>query len=118
MFIKSTDVLNAIISGEPITVERKFQDPIEITPRAKLLWAMNELPRVQEAGNGLFRRVKVVEFPALAEGRKDPALKEGSRQRGRDSQLGAGWFRPANQEGAVCCPGLSESHYRWFQDGQ
>ncbi len=82
MFIKCTDVLNAVISGEPITVEKKFKDPIEIIPRAKLLWAMNELPRVAEAGNGLFRQVKVVEFPTIPEGRKDPTLKEGIKQEG------------------------------------
>jgi len=74
-FIRSTDVLNAIISGEPIQVERKYKDAYEITPRAKIAWAMNETPRVSEANNGLFRRVKVVQFPALAEDERDPRMK-------------------------------------------
>jgi putative DNA primase/helicase len=82
MFIRSTDVLNAIISGEPVTIEWKFSNPFEVTPRAKILWAMNELPRVQEAGNGIFRRVKVVEFPAIPESEKDPLLKEGIKGEG------------------------------------
>lgn len=43
-YLASTNVLNALISGETIQVERKFRDPYEITPRAKLAWAMNELP--------------------------------------------------------------------------
>ena len=65
-YIAATHILNALISGEPVTVERKFKDAVTITPRAKLAWAMNELPRVKGAGNGVFRRVKVVTFPARA----------------------------------------------------
>ncbi len=35
---------------------------------------MNEFPRVGEAGSGLFRRVKVIEFPRRAQ--IDPSVKE------------------------------------------
>ncbi len=62
-YLASTDLINAIISGEKITIDRKFRDPVEVTPKAKMCWAMNELPRVSDPNSGLFRRVKVVEFP-------------------------------------------------------
>lgn len=75
-YIASTHVLNAIISGEPITVERKFVNAVTITPRAKLAWAMNDFPRVSNANDGLFRRVKVVQFPAIPENEREPGLKE------------------------------------------
>jgi putative DNA primase/helicase len=75
-YIASTHVLNKIISGETIKVERKFRDPIDVTPRCKLAWAMNELPRVSDPNSGLFRRVKVIEFPAIPEMQRDPTLKE------------------------------------------
>jgi len=65
IFIQASDVLNKIISGEPVTVERKYRDAYDITPRAKLLWAMNELPRVPDASNGLFRRIKVIRLQKL-----------------------------------------------------
>jgi P4 family phage/plasmid primase-like protien len=74
-YLASTNVLNAIISGEPLQVERKYRDPVTITPRAKVCWAMNELPRVADANSGLFRRVKVVRFPELPEDRRDPEVK-------------------------------------------
>jgi putative DNA primase/helicase len=74
-FIRSTDVLNAIISGEPIQVERKYKDAYEITPHAKVAWAMNDLPRVSETTNGIFRRVKVIEFPTIPEEDRDPEIK-------------------------------------------
>jgi putative DNA primase/helicase len=73
--VTTTHILNALISGEPLTIEGKYKNPFVITPHAKLVWAMNELPRIHEAGNGLFRRVKVVPFPQLPESERDPKLK-------------------------------------------
>jgi putative DNA primase/helicase len=74
-YLASTNTLNAIISGEPLQVERKYHDPFTVIPRAKVCWAMNELPRVADANSGLFRRVKVVAFPTLAENERDPKIK-------------------------------------------
>jgi putative DNA primase/helicase len=74
-YLASTNTLNAIISGEPLQVERKYRDPFTVIPRAKVCWAMNELPRVADANSGLFRRVKVVTFPTLAENERDPEIK-------------------------------------------
>jgi putative DNA primase/helicase len=75
-YISSTHTLNAIISGEPVQVERKYRDAYTIIPRAKVAWAMNDLPRVGEANSGLFRRVKVVKFPELREEHRDPKIKQ------------------------------------------
>ena len=74
-YIKSTDVLNAIISGEKIRVEQKYKPAYVVIPRAKILWAMNDLPRIKDANSGLFRRVKVVPFPKL-DVKPDPAVKK------------------------------------------
>jgi putative DNA primase/helicase len=64
-YIKSTDVLNTVISGEAIRVEQKYKAAYTVIPRAKILWAMNDLPRVKDSNSGLFRRVKVVPVPKL-----------------------------------------------------
>ncbi len=74
-YLASTNVLNAIISGEPLQIERKYRDPVTIVPRCKIAWAMNELPRVADANSGLFRRVKVVKFPVLPPDERDPEIK-------------------------------------------
>lgn len=74
-YLASTNVLNQIISGEPLQVERKYQDPVTVLPRCKIAWAMNELPRVADANSGLFRRVKVVKFPTLPPDERDPEIK-------------------------------------------
>ena len=75
-FISASHILNSIISGEAIAVEQKFKDEIVIVPRAKILWAMNELPRVNNANNGIMRRVKIIEFPPLVDSERDTDLKE------------------------------------------
>lgn len=75
-FIKSAHIVNAIISGERLNVDRKFRDPITFASRCKVLWAMNELPRVDDKGAGIFRRVKLVHFPPIAEAARDPQIKE------------------------------------------
>lgn len=74
-YLTASDVLNTLISGEPVQVERKYQDAYTIIPRAKIAWAMNELPRVPGSDNGLFRRVKVLQFPARSAADRDPDLK-------------------------------------------
>jgi putative DNA primase/helicase len=82
LYIQASHILNALISGEPVTIERKFKDPYTIRPTVKLLWAMNEIPRVPDAGNGLFRRVKVIKFPAMDETERDPRIKEAIKEEG------------------------------------
>lgn len=80
--ITVTDQINTIISGEKITIERKFQDPIEIIPGAKMIWAMNDLPSLTSANNGVFRRVQVIKFPPIPEESRDPLIKEGVKLEG------------------------------------
>lgn len=74
-FMDCTDVINKIVSGDPLQVERKYRDPIDITPRCKVLWAMNELPRVYEADNGLFRRIAPVKLEAIPREKRDPNIR-------------------------------------------
>lgn len=73
-FISVAHIINTLISGEPIPVNRKYKDPIEVRCRAKFVWAMNELPRA--TGLGLFRRVKVVHFPGVLAELRDPRVRE------------------------------------------
>jgi P4 family phage/plasmid primase-like protien len=75
LYIRSSHTLNAIISGEPMRVEEKFERAYDLTPRAKIAWAMNVLPR-GDSEDGLFRRVKVVPFRDRPEDQQDPAMKE------------------------------------------
>lgn len=68
-----TDIVNTIISGEPIKVEEKGQPAYDLIPRCKLVWAMNNLPIVNEANNGIFRRACVVRMEPVEH--QDTSLK-------------------------------------------
>jgi putative DNA primase/helicase len=82
LYVQSSHLINRIISGELLTIERKFRDPIDVRTHVKILWAMNELPRLPDAGDGLFRRVKVIKFPPLPEKDQDPKIKEAIKLEG------------------------------------
>ena len=44
-------------------------------PTVKLLWAMNEKPRVADPNNGIFRRVHIINIPPIDDADKDVTLK-------------------------------------------
>jgi putative DNA primase/helicase len=74
-----TDVIDALISGETLEIERKNQHPFEYRSIAKVIQAANELPRVPNPRAGIFRRAKILRFPAL-QATKDESLKETIRK--------------------------------------
>jgi putative DNA primase/helicase len=74
-YVRATDIINMIISGEPIPVERKNVDAYEYTPVAKLLWSFNTLPSLYDQDNGIYRRVQVIDVPRTFEV-ADPEIKE------------------------------------------
>jgi P4 family phage/plasmid primase-like protien len=80
-FVKCSHVLNSLISGESLIWERKFVDPVTVRPMVKLVWAMNELPRIDSSGVGLFRRV--VPIPWRKVEKPDPAIKEAVKMSGQ-----------------------------------
>lgn len=80
-FVKCSHVLNSLISGESLIWERKFVDPVTIRPMVKLVWAMNELPRIDSSGVGLFRRVVPVPWRRVEN--PDPEVKEQVKQSGQ-----------------------------------
>lgn len=75
MFIKQVDVINTLVSGEVLSVNRKNKPIIDVRGSAKLMWAMNESPKLREGASGVFRRIKIVNFPKL-DAPTNPAIKE------------------------------------------
>jgi len=74
--VRASHIINAIISGELMPVERKYLDPYTIRPHAKIIWGMNVLPSIGMEGIGMFRRILPIHFPAIPEIDRDPRLKE------------------------------------------
>lgn len=49
--------LKSFTSGDQMQFERKYRDPIELTPTARLTLATNNLPRFSDRSGGLWRRM-------------------------------------------------------------
>ncbi|GIU71455.1 MAG: hypothetical protein KatS3mg003_0934 [Candidatus Nitrosocaldaceae archaeon] len=60
--LTSTSNLKALISKDPIKVERKFGQPFTLYPKAYLIFSCNELPEVSEQTDAWFRRWIMIEF--------------------------------------------------------
>ena len=80
-YLKSTHVIDSLVSGESLMVNIKNKPKEIVKPVAKVMWAMNEAPRIATAQSGIFRRVNIVTFPKL-ERKADPLVKGYVKQEG------------------------------------
>lgn len=55
-------VLKKIVSGEPISADRKYKSALRFRPKCKLFFATNKLPRFNDPTIGIWRRMIVIPF--------------------------------------------------------
>lgn len=66
-----------LVSGECMMVRPIYQAPFEMIPQAKVFWAANELPDVQDRSNAVYRRLAVLPFlTSIPDEQKDRHLIE------------------------------------------
>jgi hypothetical protein len=46
------------VSGDPITVEKKYKDPFELRNKAKLIFNCNEIPRISNSDDELIIQIR------------------------------------------------------------
>src|SRR5690242_2551314 len=63
--------LKAIFQSQALAVDRNYKDPVKFILQCRIAWAIDELPPLPMANEGLFRRVTVVRFLTLAEEFRD-----------------------------------------------
>lgn len=56
------NVLKCFTSGDAMSFERKYLEPIEAVPTAKVMISTNELPRIEDKSQGIWRRMIFVPF--------------------------------------------------------
>jgi len=66
----NTQYLKAITSGEPIQVERKYEQSFLYRPFCKLVFAVNNLPWSMDASEGFYRRLKIIPFNRTFSGKE------------------------------------------------
>jgi putative DNA primase/helicase len=114
-FIRQAHVINSIISGEPIHIDRKHRDPITIVPHAKIIWAMNEVPQVRSTG--IFRRVKVVQFPGIPIENRNPRIKEEIKNSGMAvTNWALAGLKRLTQRGSFLVPAEVEEATNYYRD--
>lgn len=58
-----SNVIKGLISGERMSAEVKFRpEPLEFTPIVKIIFSVNELPKINDTTPGLYRRFIIVPF--------------------------------------------------------
>lgn len=65
-----TEVLKSIISGDSMSIPRKYKTALEVNLRCKLIHVVNNLPQVDDTSDGYWRKVKVIPFEASFKGDK------------------------------------------------
>jgi len=69
--------LKAFVSGDRITIDRKYKEPICVQPTARLMLATNTPPRVSDRSQGLWRRILYLPFEVtIPTERQNPRLAE------------------------------------------
>jgi len=76
--LRKTGKVKAIISGEPIEVQRKHQQPFMLKPYCKMIFSCNRFPKVYDQSQGFFRRWVIVKWDRNFEGdtERDGLLKD------------------------------------------
>ncbi len=74
--LKAAHVLNALITGDRVTIEAKYKSSYGYNNTAKLMWSMNALPGLYDASNGIFRRAKILYVEGIPAKKRDPDVIE------------------------------------------
>lgn len=61
----NSETLKAIVSGDQIMGERKYQNPFFFTPYATQVFAMNRLVYIADKSHGLDRRIIIIPFDVI-----------------------------------------------------
>lgn len=61
--LKSTGKFKSIVSGDPLSAERKYKDCFSFEPFSRLVFSANEFPRSTDKTDAYFDRLIFVKFP-------------------------------------------------------
>lgn len=61
-YIAETAVFKKVVTGNPVTVERKNQNPFALLNYSKFIFSANSVPRIKDVGGGVYSRLVLVPF--------------------------------------------------------
>lgn len=63
-FIPNPAVFKKLVSGNPINIERKGQNPFDFSNYSKLLFSANNIPRIKDKSGAVISRLVIIPFDA------------------------------------------------------
>lgn len=76
-----TSVFKQAVSGEPVLAEPKYRAHYSFVSHAALVFAINEMPSVDEKTDGIWRRMKLIQWPVtIGDDKKDLSLSSKLKQ--------------------------------------
>lgn len=75
-FIDKSGNLKAVITGDPVQINRKFKTPISFSFHGMIVQCINELPRIRDKSDSLHRRMLFVPFFKCFTGMERKYIKE------------------------------------------
>jgi putative DNA primase/helicase len=73
--------LKAFVAADKMSFNRKYRDPIEVNPTARLIFATNKVPSFMDKSEGIWRRLVIVPCDRqISDGEKDDKLPQKMRQ--------------------------------------
>ena len=67
-FVDDAAALKSIITGDPFQLNRKFKEPRTVLFKGFMVQCVNELPRLRDRSESMYRRLLVVPFEKRFEG--------------------------------------------------
>jgi putative DNA primase/helicase len=63
--LKDIEIFKKLTGGDLIRTDQKYKDPLEFTNKAKLIFALNTLPKVKEYEEAFFNRLIILRTPNI-----------------------------------------------------
>lgn len=72
-----SNIIKNIISGQPLSIPIKYEPyPYDFTPIAKHIFTINELPKINDTSQALYRRFIIIPFLRTFQGKPDTQLEQ------------------------------------------
>lgn len=76
--VQDGETFKQVVAGDPVTAERKYEQPFNLVPEAGHVFACNELPGTRDQSRGFWRRFAVI--PCTRSFRADEEVKDIDRR--------------------------------------
>ena len=63
-FIPNPAIFKKVVSGDPVNVERKGENPFDLTNYSKFLFSANNIPRIKDKSGAVISRLVIIPFNA------------------------------------------------------